>query len=108
MKLTQVLFFLLCTNQSFGFMLDREIIKYVDILSETKFNYIRIETLNKNVIKDLISYYPVELQKSNKSQELNRFTFCFNFSDFEIDNLDQYVLKKNILIVKLSTNTEEK
>ena len=86
----------------------KEIVEYIYILSETKFNYIRIETLNKNVIKDLISYYPVELQKSNKSQELNRFTFCFNFSDFEIDNLDQYVLKKNILIVKLSTNTEEK
>ena len=108
MELTRTLFYLLCTCQIFGLMQYKEIIEYVHILSETKFNSIRIDNLNKHVIKDLISYYPIVLQKSNKSQELNKFTLCLNFCDFEIDNLDQYLLKKNILIVKLSTNTEEK
>ena len=107
MKLTQVLFFLLCTNQSFGFMLDREIIEYVDILSETKLNFIRLKNLNQAVVKDLVTHYPIELLRPNKSQELNTITLCRTFCETEINHLSKYVLLKNILIVKLSTSIEE-
>ena len=107
MQLTLVLFFLLSTNQSFSFMLDREIIKYVDILSQTKLNFIRLKNLNQAVVKDLVTHYPIELLRPNKSQELNTITLCRTFCETEINHLNKYMLLKNILIVKLSTSIEE-
>ena len=108
MQLTLVLFFLLSTNQSFSFMLDREIIKYVDILSETQFNFIRLKNLNQTAVKDLVTHYPIELLRPNKSQELNTITLCRTFCETEINHLNKYMLLKNILIVQLRTSIEEK
>ena len=108
MELTRTIFFLCYTYQIFGLLSDKEIIEYVQLLSETKIDYVRVDNLDKAVIKGLITYYRIEFQKSNKSQELNTITFCTSFCDNGIDHLNEYLLQKNILIINLTPQNEEK
>ena len=108
MELTRTLYLLCCASQIFGLLSEKEIIEKVILLSETQFDYIRLENLNKTVVKALISHFRIELKRSNISQELNSITFCANLCETGINHLEQYLLQKNILIIELNSQNEEK
>ena len=105
MELTRTIFvFLSCACQVFCFLSEKQIIDKVQLLSETQFNFIHVETLNKILVKKLIPTYQIYLHKSNHSQYYS--TIIFNKT--EVNDLEQYILSKKILIVEMKSHNQEK
>ena len=104
MELTRTIFVLNLACQVFCFLSEKQIIDKVQLLSETQFNFIHVETLNKILVKKLIPTYQIYLHKSNHSQYHN--TIIFNKT--EVNDLEQYILSKKILIVEMKSHNQEK
>ena len=90
-----------------SYIIPNELFDAIQLIAGSKYQYISLQDLGRNSVKDVIQHYFIEGQKSLLGNHTNGNSAVFNGDVKNIKNFGQFEIPNRILITELKSEDDE-